>query len=1295
MFAHLHVHTQYSLLDGLSHIPNLVSRAKDEGFNALAITDHGNLYGVVEFYSKCREAGINPVIGCEVYVAQGSRHDRSPSEKTPYHLTMMARNNVGYRNLMQLVTKAHMEGFYYKPRIDRELLEQYHEGLVVFSGCPTAQVPRLIKEHRLDDARKEALWHKELFGDGYFLELQRHAHVEHLDTINETLTGMSRELDIPMVVTNDCHYVDKQDAPLQDVLICIHTSTNINDDKRLKMEDDSYYLKSAQEMLELFPDHPDAVANTQRIAEMCHVELGFGQLHLPQFPLPEGFDDADDYLAHLCWEGFARRYPVPPAGAREKLLHELDVIRQTRFANYFLVVWDIVDFTRKNNILLGVRGSAASSVALYCLGVTEIDPVEYRLVFERFLNIERKEMPDIDMDFQDDRRDEVLRYVTHRYGSDKVAQIITFGTLGTKASLRDVGRALGMSYASVDRVARLVPFRARNVRDAVESSPELKEIYESDYAIKDLVDKAEGLEGTAHHVSTHAAGVVISSEPLTEYVPLQRPTKADAGNEISMTQYSMEPVAMLGLLKMDFLGLTSLTILDRAVKSVKETRGIEIDLHQLSLDDEITFQLLSSGKTTDIFQLESAGMQRYIKDLKPSSLGDISAMIALYRPGPMEHIDRFIQSKHGRADITYPHPSLEDVLEETYGIIVYQEQVLLILQNLAGYSAGEADIVRKAMGKKNAELMMAERDRFIQGAISNGFDQAIAIEVFNLIEPFAGYAFNKAHSISYALVSYWTAYFKAHYPVEYMGAVLNSRLDHPERMAIAINDCAQMGIRILPPDVNSSGVFFTIEYGPEGPRALRFGMSAVKNVGEGAVQPVVAEREKDGPFSSIEEFCHRVDMRSLNRRALESLVKVGAFDAMGQRQSLLDNLGPTLASAQRDARIKSTGQSSMFDLMGEGEQEAEASVAPQPVVSQGRPSPEQSAWEKELLGFALSSNPAQILADMPTNGAVVARDQLDSDMDGQRVKIMGLVSTSEQRYTREQKAYAITTMEMIGGTLEVIAWPDALERTRDVWQEGLILSISGRLRLRGERLSLHCDEATICASGEDTGQPDDLYEEDPFLGEMEYQATGSFQSDSASISEPPSNGYHVTAGESPPPEGPLPEGSEQAQPTAPLNGTTVMAAGEQAKSERPSGGVRTSGNHNGKSNGNGYSNGNGHANGNGKSNGNGHSTNGHNGNGQNGKANGNGNGHYRTVFISLHESADSDEDVQRLNDVKKLLLEYPGADHVNLTIQTQQGPLHMDWPLINTNYCDDLHTSLDQLLGTGAVQVEDTRPNGN
>ena len=700
MFTHLHTHTEYSMLDGISRIPDLVYQVRDMGMEALAITDHGSLYGAVDFYSECKEAGIKPIIGCEVYVAHRSRHERNASERSPYHLVLLARDNAGYRNLMQLVTRGHLEGFHYRPRIDWELLEQYHQGLVCLSGCASAEVPRLIVEGSMDAARQKILQYRELFGDGYFLELQRHEHVQQLPAINDGLTRLGRELGIPLVVTNDAHYVRQHEAPYQDLYICIQTNTNVQDEKRLRMEDDSYYVKSPQEMHQLFSDYPEALENTQLIADMCHVELGFGQTHLPKYATPNDIP-ADEYLAQLCWEGFRRRYPRPTPEAEERLKYELEVIRHTQFANYFLVVWDICDFVHRNGIMFGVRGSAAASVALYCLGITDVDPLEYRLVFERFLNVERKEMPDIDMDFQDDRRDEVLHYVIDRYGSDRVAQIITFGTMGAKAALRDVGRSLGMSYGDVDRIARMVPFKTRTIQDALRVNPELTTTYEGDAAVKNLVDNAQGLEGIVHHVSTHAAGVLIADEPLTETVPLQRPTRGDENSPVLMTQYSMDPVAKLGLLKMDFLGLTNLTILDRATKLLDETRGIKIDLGRLPLDDRETFELLSSGKTTDLFQLESAGMQRYIKELRPSTLSDISAMIALYRPGPMEHIDTFIDAKHGRAPITYPHPSLKELLDETYGVIVYQDQVLLILQRFAGYSLGEADTVRKAMGKKD------------------------------------------------------------------------------------------------------------------------------------------------------------------------------------------------------------------------------------------------------------------------------------------------------------------------------------------------------------------------------------------------------------------------------------------------------------------------------------------------------------------------------------------------------------------------------------------------------------------
>ena len=1063
MFTHLHVHTEYSLLDGVSRIPKLVRQARDLGMGALAITDHGSLYGVVEFYMECLEVGIKPIIGCEVYVAQASRHDRGPSERSSFHLTLLARDNQGYRNLMKLVTQAHMEGQYYRPRIDRELLEQYHEGLVAFSGCPTAEVPRLITEGRMEDARQAALWYKDLLGEGgYFLELQRHAHVDQLPAINEALVDMGRELDIPLLATNDCHYVHKADAALQDVLICIHTNTNLQDEKRLKMEDDSYYLKTHQEMAELFQDLPEALSNAELIAEMCDVTLATGQLHLPRYPVPEDADP-DDYLARLCQEGFERLYSRPSPTAKERLSYELEVIKLTQFANYFLVVWDIASFARQNDILFGVRGSAAASLVLYCLGVTEVDPLEYRLVFERFLNLERKEMPDIDMDFQDDRRDEVLAYVTHRYGRDRVAQIITFGTLGAKASLRDVGRALGMGYADVDRVARMVPFKSRTLDDALSASGELADVYRSDESIHRLVDTAKALEGTVHHVSTHAAGVVISSEPLAEYVPLQRPTRGDESSDIAMTQYAMEPVAMLGLLKMDFLGLTSLTILQRAIKMVEERRGVRVDLHRLPLDDQKTFELLSSGKTTDTFQLESAGMQRYIKELKPSSLDDIAAMIALYRPGPMEHIDTFINAKHGMVPIKYPHPSLKEILEETHGVIVYQDQVLLILQAFAGYSLGRADIVRKAMGKKIPELMRQEREGFIEGAVGKGFTRELAQEVFNLIEPFAGYAFNKAHSVSYALISYWTAYFKANFPLEHMASVLNSRLDNPEKTASAIGECFRMGIPVLLPDVNRSGVHFTPDRDDKGTPALRFGLAAIKNVGEGAVRPLVEEREKGGAFASMEEFCTRVDLRGLNRRSLESLIKVGAFDSLGNRGALLKGADQVLSMSQREAHRRQTGQSSMFDGAEAGPMAA-MNVNGEDVLAQ-----EKVSWERELLGVPLSENPFKSIALVNTAGAVTSRDELDADMDGQRVTLLGQVASISERATRDGRPYAVATLELVYGSTEVIAWPEVLERTREIWQEGRLLLVSGRLKARGDELSVHCEQAKVYTETGDSG----------------------------------------------------------------------------------------------------------------------------------------------------------------------------------------------------------------------------------
>ena len=1055
-FVHLHVHTEYSMLDGLSRIPTLVQHAKELGMDSLAITDHGGLYGAVEFYSECINAGIKPIIGCEVYVAAGSRHSKGPADKSPYHLTLLAKNNTGYRNLIQLVSKAHLEGFYYKPRVDRELLEEYGQGIIALSGCPSAEVPQLLVQGRIDEAKEAAAWHNKTFY-GYYLELQSHEHIPNLDELNQALISLSEETGIPLILTNDSHYTLREDAPIQDLLICIHTNTNINDEKRLKMDDDSFYLRSSEEMAALFPDHPEAYSNTRVVAEQCNVEMDFSSLHLPEYSPPDGLT-AEEYLVKLCWEGLERRVPGADQEYEERLRYELDVIKKTQFPNYFLVVWDIARFAHENGILLGVRGSAAASLVLYVTGVTDIDPLAYRLVFERFLNLERKEMPDIDMDFQDDRRDEVLQYVKDKYGHDHVAQIITFGTLGPKAALRDTGRALGMAYADVDQVARLVPFRARSLSDAMEMEPNLKDAYDNDETLHNLIENAARLEGVIRHSSTHAAGVVISKEPLAEYVPLQRPIKG-TDDDVAMTQFSMDPIAQLGLLKMDFLGLTNLSILDKAIGIIKEHTGEQVDLGKVPFDDAKTFALLSSGETTGLFQLEGSGMRRYIKGLKPSSLLDVAAMIALYRPGPMDHIDAFIQSKHGQREAEYLHPMLKEILEETYGIIVYQDQVLLIAQAMAGYSLGEADIVRKAMGKKIPEIMQQERDKFIEGALNQGYDKGLAEQVFALIEPFAGYAFNKAHSVSYAVIAYWTAYFKANYPVEYMAALLNSHAGQHERIAIDVDECTRLRIPVLRPDINRSGVRFTVDTDSSGKRAIRFGLGAVKHVGSGAMEAVVSSREEHGPFQTLEEFCRNADLDSMNRRSLESLVKVGALDDFGPRGSLLASVERILNVAQQEKRRRESGQTNMFDLFGDYVEAPTSAV--ELVQGDETTARERSEWERELLGKRISDNPLHSVAFGPKTAAIAFRNELEEKPDGSTVGLVGQVAYATSRRDRNGKPYLIAALELLGGNVELFVWDNVYQETSDLWEEGTLVTVEGKLRNNDGKLSVRVAKAGL------------------------------------------------------------------------------------------------------------------------------------------------------------------------------------------------------------------------------------------
>ena len=1057
MFTHLHVHTEYSLLDGLSRIDLLVNKAKELGMDSLAITDHGALYGAIDFYRSAKDAGIKPIIGCEMYVAPDSRLTRVPGDKSPFHMTVLAKNQVGYGNLVKLVTAAHLEGFYYRPRVDRELLERHHEGLVVLSGCPSGEVPTLISQGRMDEAKQAATWYRDLFGD-YYLELMEHGGVDELPAINSGLMDMHREMGIPIVATNDSHYVVKEDAPLQDILICIHTNTNVEDERRLRMTEDSYYLRSPEEMQALYPETPDAIANTQAIAEMCDLEMDFSQVHLPEYKLPDGVTP-DEYLSRICNEGMSRRLPNAGSEEKERLAYELEVIKQTKFANYFLVVWDIFRFTRENKILSAVRGSAAGSLILFCLDVTDVNPLEYRIVFERFLNVERKELPDIDMDFQDDRREEVLNYAVSKHGRDNVAQIITFGTLRARAAIRDVGRALAMPYADVDRIARLVPNRLNMTLDAaMDESPELQEVYGADESVGRLVDTARSIEGTIRHASTHAAGVVISEEPLDTYVPLQKPIRED-DEAISMTQYSMEPVAALGLLKMDFLGLVNLTILAKALDSVSKSSGVEMSLPDIPLDDSKTFELLSNGYTVGVFQLEGAGMTRYIKELKPNSVEDVAAMIALYRPGPMEHITTFIEAKHGRTEVEFPHENLRGLLEETYGVIVYQDQVFFIAQEVGGYSLGEADILRKAMGKKNPAIMAQEREKFIGGALSQGYESESANTLFALVEPFAGYGFPKAHAVSYGLISYWTAYFKANYPAEYMACLLDAFAGNAEKLASAVEECGRLKITVLPPSVNNSDVGFTVEPLEDGSSAIRFGLSAIKNVGASSVLPIVEARREGGPFESIEYMCREADLSGLNRKTLESLVQAGALDDFGMRGGLLQSVDRVLALAQSEAGLKGSDQTSMFDLFGESVPTPLAHISIPEIVT---PDSEQAAWEKELLGVCLSGKSAvnELFGDAGPED-VVSRDQIVPEMAGSKIVLRGQVSRVMQRFTREQKPFVIATIVLISGEVDLFVWENRLPETEGLWEVGSLVIVQGTVRARGEgQISISCEAAT-------------------------------------------------------------------------------------------------------------------------------------------------------------------------------------------------------------------------------------------
>ncbi len=1038
-FVHLHVHTEYSLLDGACRLKDLVRAAHDFRMPALAITDHGNMFGAIDFYRMAMARGIKPIIGCEVYVAPKSRFEKSLSQtkEASYHLVLLVKDEIGYRNLLKLASIAYLEGFYYKPRVDKEALAQYHEGLIALSGCLKSEIPILILDNRIEEARRVAQEFQDIFGkENFFLELHDQG-IEEQKRVNKELISMGREMGIGLVATNDCHYIRRQDAPAHDILLSIQTATTIDDPDRLKFSTEEFYLKSPQEMGELFHHVPEAITNTIHIAERCNLELRFGETHLPHYRPPEGYT-LDDYLAQLCHRGLEERYPHLTPEIEERLKHELKIIRDTGYASYFLIVWDFIQFAKSRGIAVGPgRGSAPGSLVAYSLGITSLDPLKHGLLFERFLNPERVTMPDIDIDFADDRRDEVIDYVIRKYGKENVAQIVTFGTMKARAVVRDVGRSLKLSYSEVDRIAKLIPPEiGMTIEQALKTVPELMELTKRNEKVKRIVDIAKSLEGLVRHASTHAAGVVISKEPLTNYLPLFK----GARDEIA-TQYAMGPLEAIGLLKMDFLGLRNLTVMGNTLKILKEKENIDIDMSKIPLDDEKTFDLLRKAHTVGVFQIESSGMRDLLKKLKPGEFSDIIALIALYRPGPMGSgmADDFIRRKHGLIPIGYLHPNLEPILKDTYGVILYQEQVMRIASDLAGFTMAKADLLRQAMGKKISVLLDRQRKEFVEGAVKNGVAKNIADRIFDLISHFSGYGFNKSHSSAYALISYQTAYLKANYPLYYMAALLTSEMNNTDKLIKYIEEAKGMGIEILPPDINESlGDFIVVG------SKIGFGLAAVKNVGSGAINSMIKIRKRIGKFRSLYHFCEEVDTRLLNRRAIESLIKCGAFDSLGAKRSqLMAVLDEALERAGVRQRERARGQTSFLEIL-EGAKE----TGYLPDIEEW-PENKLLAFEKEVLGFYVSGHPlarfSQILERYTTTTA-----KLGELAEGSEVTLGGIIITLRPITTRNGKRMAFAGLEDLKGMVEVIVFPDVYNQEASLVKKESMVIIKGRVDRSGE-----------------------------------------------------------------------------------------------------------------------------------------------------------------------------------------------------------------------------------------------------
>ncbi len=1040
-FTHLHVHTHYSILDGLPKIDELLDYVKRHDMDSVAITDHGALYGAVEFYKKAKKRDVKPIIGAEVYVAYENMEDKRPNvDNKNYHLVLLAKNEVGYRNLVQMITKAHLEGFYYKPRIDEKLLKEHSEGLIALTSCIKGKIPQYIISNKLERAKKLALKYKKMFGEeSFYFELQHHPNIEGQQKVNKQLKKWSKELNIPLVATCDVHYLKPEDAEFQDILMSVSTGSDINDPNRLSLTEDNFSMRPPEEMIELFEDVPQAIENTQKIKELCSFEFDLSQTRLPEVSLPNG-KTAEDHLRDLCKKGLSERYKDSEKikGAKKRLEYELAIINDTGFASYFLIVQDFVNWAKENHIVVGPgRGSAGGSLVSYLLRITNVDPLKYDLIFERFLNPGRAKvsMPDIDLDFTDRRRGEVIDYIAQKYGKDKVAQIITFGTMAARAAIRDTGRAMGYEYGYCDRVAKMIPM-GQDLEEALENNIDFRKLYNTDPKAEKLIDAAKKLEGVVRHASTHACGLVIGNEPLPNRVPLQHPSQDD---DAIVTQYEMHAIEDLGLLKMDILGLKNLTIIEDTLKKIYVIHDKNIDIDNLPLDDEKTFNLFQAGNTTGVFQLESSGFQQYLKRLKPTNMEDIIAIIALYRPGPMEHIPTYIKRKHGKEEVEYLHPDLKPILEPTYGVCVYQEQVMRIAQEMAGYSMAEADILRKAIGKKIKKLLQSQKEKFLTGLQENGYSEELGEKLWSWITPFAQYSFNKSHAAAYAQIAYQTAYLKAHYPEEFMSSLLTTEQKNIDRLGFLMGECKRMDIEVLPPDVNESFTYFSVV--PD-KNQIRFGLAAIKNVGTKLVEEIVENRKENGKYKSLDDFLSRVHSRHLNKKSLEALAKAGAFENMMERNRILKNMEKILAYSKEIRKKEKNGQSGLFE--SDETYNAEIKLEEKPEATDE----EKLKWEKELLGLYITGHPLDRHEEKLKNATDIK--EISRQMSGKKVRVGGMISQTKTVTTKNGNRMMFATLKDKTDNMEIIIFPDAFRKYRSLLEEGNIVFVNGKVSHRDQ-----------------------------------------------------------------------------------------------------------------------------------------------------------------------------------------------------------------------------------------------------